>query len=190
MPFKHGFKARANRIAVTIRKNLQLAPTDPLDPWQVCRHLDIGVLPLSEILADDGSLAGHYFLHEQPEVFSAFVVPGAMGRVIVHNDSHKLVRQRSNLTHELAHCFLGHPLVPPINADGQRNRDSSMEEEAAFLGGALLISNEAAHHIIKAGMIPSATIVYGVSREMLDYRLSVSGAKIAAFRRAGRISTQ
>lgn len=45
-----------------------------------------------------------------------------------------------------------------------------------FLGGALLVTNEAAVHILLDGLQASAQTLYGVSKPMPDYRLRVSGA--------------
>ena len=60
----------------------------------------------------------------------------------------------------------------PLLANGDHDRHSGIEEEAAFLGGALLIPNEAAVHIISIGMSASvATARHGVSLSMLTYRL-------------------
>jgi hypothetical protein len=44
------------------------------------------------------------------------------------------------------------------------------------LAGCLLITNEAAWHIIRNGLMGVARGMYGVSAKMLDYRLRVSGA--------------
>ena len=188
MALRRGFKAEANRIALTVRSRLRLEPASPLDPWAVCEHFEIEVIRLSELTDPAGRQAGHHFLHAEPEAFSAVTLEGACRRVIVHNDAHRPVRQRSNLAHELAHCFLGHPLAPVLRGDGGRNRGAEIEEEAAFLGGSLLITNEAAHHIVASGLGVSAAAVYGVSRDMLAYRLRVSGATIVAGRRAMRAS--
>lgn len=54
--------------------------------------------------------------------------------------------------------------------------DGGIEAEANFLGGALLVSNEAAVHILLNGLTPRAQNLYGVSRPMLDFRLRMSGA--------------
>ncbi|WP_158927360.1 ImmA/IrrE family metallo-endopeptidase [Acidisphaera sp. S103] len=186
MPFRHGFKAEANRIALKVRSALQLGPTDPLDPWVACNHFEISVICLSDLRDGDGTQVGRHFLRIEREAFSAVTIPDGCRRVIVHNDSHSSVRQRSNLTHELAHCFLGHSVTPLWTADGDRARDARVEEEAAFLGGSLLITNEAAHHIVKSRMEATAATIYGVSYDMLTYRLRVSGAQITAFRRARR----
>jgi Zn-dependent peptidase ImmA (M78 family) len=184
MALRRGFKAEANRIAVNIRAGMDLRPIDPLDPWRVCEHFDIEVIELSTLLAEDGAAVGAHFLREAKGVFSGMTITLGMRRAIVHNDSHAPERQRSDIAHELAHCFLKHPLVPLLGEGGDRNRDSLIEEEASFLGGVLLIPNEAAHHIVKSGLGSSAKGVYGVSPKMLAYRLRVSGANIVAARRA------
>jgi Zn-dependent peptidase ImmA (M78 family) len=82
---------------------------------------------------------------------------------------------RSAICHELAHCFLGHECTPPLTSDGERARDGGVEAEANYLAGALLMTNEAAIHVVKKGLISVAQELYGVSRPMLDYRLRVSG---------------
>ena len=53
-----------------------------------------------------------------------------------------------------------------------------MEEEANWLSGALLISDEAAVEIAKLDLsVPEAAERYGVSKQMITYRLLVTGAK-------------
>jgi Zn-dependent peptidase ImmA (M78 family) len=104
----------------------------------------------------------------------------------VHNCSHHLWRQRSNICHELAHCFLGHECTPPLTSDGERIHDSGIEAEANFLGGALLITNEAAKHIVLDGLLAQAQNLYSVSRPMLDFRLRMSGALCHPAASAGR----
>lgn len=171
MAFRRGFKAEANRIALRIRDRMGLSPIDPLDPFEVCTRLDIRVIRLSEI--DPRSP----FLRGESAAFSAVTVPCGHETAIVHNDSHHPYRRRSNVCHELAHCFLGHECTPPLTEKGERARDGGIEGEANFLAGCLLIPNEAALHIISNGLVPSAQRLYGVSQPMLTYRLGVSGAQ-------------
>lgn len=170
MTFRRGFKAEANRIALRIRDRMGLGPTDPIDPFEICTRLDIQVIPLSEI--DPSSP----FLRSVCSAFSAVTVPCGHETAIVHNDAHHPNRRRSNICHELAHCFLGHKCTPPLTDDGARTRDGGIEAEANFLGGALLIPNEAALHIVSTGLTPTAQRLYGVSESMLTYRLRISGA--------------
>lgn len=147
-----------------------LSPVEPIDPDAVCKHFDIKLLRLSEI--DPRSV----FLDVDNSLFSAVTVPCGFHTAIVHNDSHHPYRQRSNISHELAHCFLGHKCTPPLMESGERAHDGGIEAEAHHLAGALLIPNEAAIHIVREGLTAQAQGVYGVSRAMLTYRLRISGA--------------
>jgi hypothetical protein len=146
-----------------------LDAVDPIDPVAVCAHFDIRLVPLSELDPDCPFL-------RHTSSFSAVTVPCGLETAIVHNDAHHRHRQRSNICHELAHCFLGHQCAPPLTEDGNRMHDGGIEAEANFLAGALLIPNEAAIHIVGHGIISQAQRLYGVSSAMLNYRLRVSGA--------------
>ena len=179
MAFRRGFKAEANRIALRIRDRMGLGPTDPIDPFEICTRYDIRVIRLSDI--DPLSL----FLRDASSAFSAVTVPCGHETAIVHNDAHHPYRRRSNVCHELAHCFLGHECTPPLTEDGERARDGGIEAEANFLAGALLIPNEAALHIVSIGLVPTAQRLYGVSEPMLTYRLRISGAHTIYRRKMG-----
>lgn len=78
--------------------------------------------------------------------------------------------------HELGHAFLGHKTTPLLTGDGERQFDQLVEAEAQFLGGTLLIPNETAYYIARHRLEPTAVQTYGVSEQMLSYRLRVSGA--------------
>lgn len=109
--------------------------------------------------------------------FSAATVPYGSRRTIVHNDAHARTRQASNISHELAHCVLGHPFVPPLSDLGCRNYDPVLEEEACWLGPALLVSKEAAMHVALRGIsVEQAAELYGVSARVMSMRLGVTGA--------------
>lgn len=166
-----GFKAKANRLAVSVRADLGLDACDPLNPLAVCEHFEIEVVPLTTL----GPETAH-FTDVERGAFSAVTVPCGIHRAIVHNDRHHPDRQRSNMMHELAHAFLGHKPCSAFNCDGERHYDGGIEAEASFLAGSLLITNEAAWHIVRTGLKSAARRIYGVSQQMLDYRLRVSGA--------------
>ena len=157
-----------------------LGSIDPIDPEAICAKFEIALLKLSELDCDMAA-----FLGSERSAFSAVTVPCGPTTAIVHNDSHYPYRQRSNICHELAHCFLGHKCTPPLTEEGERARDGGIEAEANFLGGCLLIPNEAALHVVSQGLMPLAKQLYGVSQPMLDYRLRVSGAHTIHARRLG-----
>lgn len=182
MGFRRGFKAEANRIAVKIRVQMGLNARAPIDPVKICELFDIRLLKLSDLNPESCS-----FLEHENSVFSAVTVPCGAEIAIVHNDSHHPYRQRSNICHELAHCFLGHQSTPPLTPTGERARDGGVEAEANFLAGALLITNEAAIHIVSNGLVGAAQRVYGVSQPMLEFRLRISGALAIHRRRFGSL---
>jgi hypothetical protein len=165
LSFRRGFKAEANRIALRVREQMGLSPNAPIDPEAVCTHFEIDLIRLSELKPQSP------FLRDLNSSFSAVTVPFGWRRAIVYNDSHHPYRQRSNICHELGHCFLGHQCTPPLLPNGERARDGGIEAEANYLAGALLIPNEAAIYIVRQGLILQAQEMYGVSEPMLTYRL-------------------
>ncbi len=104
--------------------------------------------------------------------------------MILFNDSHSLARQNSDLAHELAHLLLAHPPEEISACARCRSFDQEVENEANYLAGCILITNQAACRIAWAGLdLTVAQELYGVSAEMLNYRLNVSGARKRAARR-------
>lgn len=181
MGLRRGFKAEANRISARVREKLSLAANDPIKPAAICRLFDIDLIELSKLPVD-----AREFLQVDRSSFSAVTIPCAHRRAIVHNDAHHPFRQNSNICHELAHCFLGHEFAPPLTDQGERTRDSAQEEEAHFLGGVLLLPDEAAKLIALRGLKNKACDMFGVSDDMLKYRLRVSGALAIAGRLAAK----
>jgi Zn-dependent peptidase ImmA (M78 family) len=174
---RHGFKAEANDIAREVRAELGLAPIDPLDPWRLAHHLDIPVKPLSS-MREHAPSAAYRFSRVDTTAFSAVTVFRGRERHIIHNDFHSQGRQASNLAHELAHALLHHPPTPALNEVGSRNWDQTMEDEASWLGGALLVSEEAALMIArKKWPLFQAALHFRVSEDMIRFRLNVTGAQ-------------
>ena len=185
MPLRRGFKTEANEIALDVRRELGLEAVDRLDAWALARHLDIPVHPLSALRVWAPS-ALHHFSEVHPTVFSAVTVFDGFRRAIYHNDAHNPSRQASNLAHELAHGLLLHPATPALNDRGCREWDQDIEDEATWLAGVLLITEEAALSIVgRALSLSEAAAIYGVSEQMVRYRLNMTGAhrRVAVDRR-------
>jgi hypothetical protein len=178
MSLRRGFKADANRISLRLRRSLELSPEAPIDLEPIARRLDVKILGLSEF-ADESPQAVHQLTRVDQAAFSAATIQCAPGkRIILHNDSHSRVRQRTNIAHEIAHILLGHPLGMPIDTSGYRIIDHDAEEEAAWLGSVILISDAAAVHIVRECMdTKTACRIYGVSEPILKMRINMSGAK-------------
>ena len=99
-------------------------------------------------------------------------------RTIVHNDSHSPGRQASNVTHELGHALLLHNPTPALDDRGCRLWDQNVEDEAQWLAGALLLTEDAALWIVRNGTSVSAAAGhFGISEQMVTYRLNVPGAR-------------
>jgi Zn-dependent peptidase ImmA (M78 family) len=126
LEYRRGFKAEANRIALRVRAQMKLRPIDPIDPLVICEHFDVKLIELSKL--DPQSP----FLCNDNSPFSAVTVPRGSTTAIVHNDSHHPYRQRSNICHELAHCFLGHTSTRPLTPDGERARDGGSKLKRTF----------------------------------------------------------
>ncbi len=185
MAFRRGFKSEAQTIARDIRSEIGLRPLDRLDPWCLAGHLDIPIFGLSEFQGD-APFAAQYFSVSEPDCFSAVTVFRGNRRAIVHNDSHAVVRQASNIAHELAHALLLHPPTPALDDIGCRAWDQVIEDEANFLGPLLLVSDEAAVHIVLHGVSQvEAARQYGVSVPLLRLRLNMSGAYVRVRRIRG-----
>lgn len=177
MGYRRGFKSEANAIAAEIRAELALGSLDPLDPWVLAEHLAIPVVPLSDYEQEAPDAVRHFSAIEG-SAFSACTVFYGPRRTIVHNDSHLPGRQSSNLAHELGHGLLLHPPTPAIDDHGCRMWDQNIEDEAQWLGGALLLTEDAALWIVRNGVsVSTAAHRFGISQQMVTYRINVTGAR-------------
>ena len=176
MKYRHGFKSEANAIAREIREELGLAMLDALEPLLLADHLEIPVTPLSELHGDTPTAVRHLMGTGQ-NTFSAVTVFSGRKRSIVHNDAHSPGRQASNVAHELSHGLLLHDPTPALDDRGCRHWNQNIEDEAQFLGGALLITEDAALWIVRNGLsLAHAASRFGVSEQMVTYRLNMTGA--------------
>jgi hypothetical protein len=182
MTLRRGFKAEANAHAATLRRELRIAAHSPLCPRRLAEYLDIPIIPLTA-LETFATSAVRYLVGNGRDCFSAvtvFVGRHGRKRVILHNDGHAPTRQNSDLAHELAHAVLCHPPTAPFDPD------PIAEAEAQWLGPTLLVSEEAALHIVRQKMSPdAAAALYGVSEQLLQMRINVTGAHIRVQRLRG-----
>lgn len=177
MAYRRGFKKHANGLAGEVRAELGLGALDPLDPLHLAEHLAIPVIPLSHLRADAPE-AVPYFLSQDEGSFSGVTVFRGRRRAIVYNDAHAPGRQHSDITHELAHALLMHEPAPAFAGGGCRNWDPDAEDEANFLGAALLVTEEAALDVVRRGLdLRSAAATYGVTPKLMRWRINVTGAR-------------
>lgn len=186
MALRRGFKTEAEEIARDVREELDLSPYGVLDPSALAAHLEIPVVRLTECEYPDAVI--HHFTSVDPEAFSAVTVFRGRRRVIVHNDAHAPARQQSDITHELSHALLLHEPSAAFDDRGFRIWYEDQEDEAAYLCGCLLVTRAAALRVARKGIaIEAAAGVYGVSRQMMAWRVNSTGAVVQAKReRAAR----
>lgn len=176
MAYRRGFKTEAEALAREIRAELALGPLDPLDPQALADHLDIPVVPLSDFLRTNPGVRP--LLENEQGAFSAITVFRGSRRLVVHNDAHYPARQNSNIAHELAHGLLLHPPTPALDNKGCREWNEDIEDEADWLAGALLITEDAALSIVRRShTLDVAAALYSVSVPMVRYRINCTGAR-------------
>jgi Zn-dependent peptidase ImmA (M78 family) len=178
MTLRRGFKKEANDYAKELRLELGINPHEPLSPWELAKHLGIPVSPLSEF-GNENPKAVKYLKEKNQDCFSAITVFDGSRRLIVHNDAHHPYRQAANIAHELSHGILGHPATEVFNEIGCRNFNTEIEEEANWLGPALLISEEAALYIAKHQMsVDEASEYYCASKQVVNMRVNATNAYV------------
>jgi Zn-dependent peptidase ImmA (M78 family) len=110
--------------------------------------------------------------------FSGVTILHKGERWIIHNDVNDAGRQAADIAHEIAHALLHHPVTAMFEADGRRSHNREHEEEANWLGPTLLVPDEAALFVAYNKMsVEDAAELYGVSRELMQMRINVSGAR-------------
>lgn len=181
MALQRGFKTEANTTSREIRQELGLAADAPLCPYRTAEHLEVTVLKLSEFISINPQSVAYLLSKKGKDEFSAITICVGERRVIVYNDGHSPGRCAANIMHEISHMLLMHPPHPLCAENGKRHFDASLEDEANWLGPALLVSEDAAVSIVRRRIpLKAAANEYGVSTQLMQMRLNVTGA----FRRA------
>lgn len=177
---RRGFVTEANRWALELRAELGLAAHDPLCPWRLAAHLEVPIYRLSQLPAcnERAILLEKRNGHD----FSGAVCFDGLAAFIVINDAHETKRQVSDIAHEVAHILLRHPPSNPFQKDGIREFSAEHESEAERLGPTLLISDAAAMRACrlitsKRYHLPGLSDEWGISREVIQMRINLSGAR-------------
>jgi Zn-dependent peptidase ImmA (M78 family) len=164
-----------------VRRQQGLALSAPLDPRLVAESLGADVVSPDQLpalsLKTCEQLLGIY-----SDEWSAVTFPSEPP-LIVFNPTHSRARQNSDLMHEVSHILLKHgPTMVFIHPKTQlaiRTFDSAQEDEANWLCGSLLLPRDALLLIKRAQWTQeNVCATYGVSAEMLNYRLNVSGVNV------------
>jgi len=173
---RRGFKADAERLAIEVRTELDLDPLDPIDCIELCKKLAVPILTVPELVSSGASPRSVQCLLAPNARFSALTVAAGTKRLIVYNPTHPAGRRANSLAHELSHILLEHPLSPALGNGGCRLWNSTLEGEADWQAGALLVPRDAALEWMRSnGSLEEGAIQFGVSQALFQWRVNQTG---------------
>jgi len=180
MKLSTAFKRQAEGLGQEIRQELGLSNLERLPAADLLRHLGLPMISLSQLGNGEDALrdAVDYLRSEDASSLSAMTVFRGHRRAVVFNDAHDDGRQASDLCHEAAHAVLMHTPAAATDSLGCRIWDQEVEDEAGWLGGALLIPGKAARYAAKAGWtFQYMATRFGCSEQMARWRNNESGGQ-------------
>ncbi|GAB3990390.1 hypothetical protein GCM10028807_17450 [Spirosoma daeguense] len=168
------FKAEAEKIAGKMREAMGLPKHSPLCAFKLAEHLGIKVQSIYD--------CGFKNCGERYSDWSAMLIYTKAGKpLIIHNKTHSLPRQQSDIMHEISHDYYGHPLsenslgllVPTV----MLTVNPQHEEEASYLGATLQLPQKALSWAILQEKMPLQTIAkkFVASTQMVQYRVNIMG---------------
>ena len=190
---ERGFKTRCEEMSRSLRAELGLDSATLLAAKQLASYLGVYLWSVEDLGLAPSDVT--QLVHNDPDSWSAITVSAADRDAIILNPNHRLGRYSSDVMHELAHLLLGHKPSTMFFA-GQENLalrgfNKAAEEEANWLAGALLLPRDALVRL-RTRNCPTevACDEFGVSRQMLDFRMRVTGVERQFSRRTGTVANR
>ena len=190
---ERGFKSRCEEMSGSLRAELGLDQAAPLPAEQLASYLGVYLWSVEDLGLAPADVT--QLVRSDPDSWSAITVSAADRDAIILNPSHRRGRYSSDVMHELAHLLLGHE-PSTIFFAGQENLalrgfNKAAEEEANWLAGALLLPRDALVRL-RAQKRPKdvACDEFGVSRQMMDFRMRVTGVERQFSRKRKTIARQ
>lgn len=165
-----------------------LTPMAVIDPWVYSASLGVVVLAFDALKLEPRHC--EQLLVKDDESWSGLTLKEGGTHFVVLNPSHMVERQRNTLVHELSHIQLGHvPGRVDISSSGLMllsDYPDDQEQEADWLAGAILLPRDALYHHRSRGLTSSEIAhAYGVSQQLSDWRLRMTGVEAQLKRRYG-----
>ena len=177
---ERGFKSRCEQMSRSLRAELGLDPFSPLSAETLASYLGVYLWSVEDLGLTAADIA--QLVVNDPDSWSAITVSAAGLDAIILNPKHRRGRYSSDVMHELAHLLLGHEPSTMFFA-GQENLalrgfNGDAEEEANWLAGSLLLPRDALVNLRARNCPPElACDDFGVSRQMLEFRMRVTGVE-------------
>ncbi|MFR9802572.1 ImmA/IrrE family metallo-endopeptidase [Pseudonocardia sp. RS010] len=171
------------QVVAEERAEQHLGDRDRLNPYALAALHGVDVYPIDELVdehcSDD---AVQHFLSTRQSAWSAALVPLGSARVILENTSHSLQRRRASIAHELGHFLLEHGFDDVLlTDDGCRQFDPTVETQAKFFSGELLVPEKGAQWAAFRGWNDEQVAEhFNVSVQFARWRMS--GARVMARR--------
>lgn len=186
MALRRGFKTEAERIAKDIWDAMQFSPGDCMEAVELARHVGC-VVHSADKLVDIGRLEELRRIQDDAFFACTFKLPNDRF-AIVFNPLMQDTRRNSDVAHEVSHIVLEHRLSSLKRLGGVAflSCDQQQEEEARWLSCCLLLPRFVLYHDVAKRMTAQKIAVERtVSREMVEFRLRVTGVarQLAAGRR-------
>lgn len=183
---RRGFKALAERKAVTARQALGLADDARLDAYEYARHLKVQVTDPKAL--ELSATALHQLLIADAESWSAMTLQDQGTHIIVINSAHAPTRQQADLMHELAHIELEHVAARvEVSKTGVillSDYSDEQEQEADWLAGALLVPRDGLVQMRARQMSTNAIAgFFRVSEDLCEWRIRMTGVDVQMRRR-------
>ncbi len=175
---ERGFKSRCEEMARSLRVELELNPDGPMPPALLADYLGVFIWSIEEIGLSEDDV--NQLVEIDGDAWSAVTVSASGKDAILLNPNHIKGRYSSDVMHELAHLLLGHRPSTMFFAGEEnlalRGFNPQLEEEANWLAGALLLPRNALVKLHSARKSKEWICdKYGVSQQMLRFRLSATG---------------
>ena len=177
---ERGFKTRCEEMSRSLRAELGLDPGSPLSAEELAAYLGVYLWSVEDLGLDPEDVA--QLVEKDPDSWSAVTVSAAGRDAVLLNPRHRRGRFSSDVMHELAHLLLDHDPSTIFFAGDEalalRGYNKDSEEEANWLAGALLLPRDALMRLRAENFSPEdACFEFGVSRQMLSFRLRVTGVE-------------
>ena len=183
---RRGFKTWCETTAEKYRTALGLKPVEPLDPKELAAHLGV-IVWRPEDVPELSEKSLRRLTNHDSDSWSAVTIRHDDIKLTIVNSAHAQTRQRSSLSHELAHIILDHePGRIDLSREGHlllSSYEREQEDEAEWLSGTLLVPRAGLLIAYRSTRDPrSLANHFGVSVVMLNWRLRMTGVATQAQR--------
>ncbi len=183
---RRGFKTWCETTAEKYRAALGLKPVDPLDPKELAAYLGV-IVWRPEDVPELPKMSLRRLTNHDSDSWSAVTIRHDDTKLTIVNSAHAQTRQRSSLSHELAHIILDHePGRIDLSRDGHlllSSYEREQEQEADWLSGTLLVPRAGLVNAYRSNSDPKILARrFEVSVDMLNWRLRMTGVATQARR--------